>query len=137
MEGVTTAIVAFIFACLVWPHLVKNKTQFYSSIGLVMLILLLDAIGHMAESGPLPRVMYVLSAILQMLTILVLVMCVGGLSPRELAGEVSEAVDTLRHGEQKPVLVPLKGEQPMPKEEPPPVRQTITINDEDNSLPLE
>jgi len=137
MEGVTTAIVAFIFACLVWPHLVKNKTQFYSSIGLVMLILLLDAIGHMAESGPLPRVMYVLAAILQMLTILVLVMCVGGLSPRELAGEVSEAVDTLRHGEQKPVLVPLKGEQPMPKEEPPPVRQTITINDEDNSLPLE
>src|SRR3954468_4933895 len=138
MEGVTTAIVAFIFACLVWPNLVKNKTQFYSTIGLVMLILLLDAIGHMASGdGPLPRGMYVLAALLQMLTILVLVMCVGGLTPRELAGEVTEAVDTLRHGEQKPVLVPLKGEQPMPREERPPGRQTITLDDNDTSLPLE
>ena len=139
MEGVTTAIVAFIFACLVWPHIVKNKTQFYSAIALVMLILLFDAIGHMANpaDSALPHVMYVLSAILQMLTILVLVMCVGGLTPRELAGEVSETIDTLRHGEQKPVLVPLKGEQPMPREEPLPQRQTITIDDEDDdSLPL-
>ncbi|MDB5288973.1 MAG: hypothetical protein JWL69_214, partial [Phycisphaerales bacterium] len=24
MEGVTTAIVAFIFVCIVYPHLVKN-----------------------------------------------------------------------------------------------------------------
>ena len=138
MEGVTTAIVAFIFACLVWPHLVKNKTQFYSSIGLVMLILLLDAIGHMAAGdGPLPRVMYVLEELLQILTLLVLVMCVGGLTPRELAGEVSEAVDTFRHGEKKPVLVPLKGEQPIPREEKPVVRQTITLDDKDTSLPLE
>jgi len=79
----------------------------------------------------------VLAALLQMLTILVLVMCVGGLTPRELAGEGSEAVDTLRHGEQKPVLVPLKGEQPMPREERPPGRQTITLDDNDTSLPLE
>ena len=139
MEGVTTAIVAFIFACLVWPSVVKNKTQFYSAIGLAMLIVLLDAIGHMGAGtdGALWRVMYVLAAVLQILTILVLVMCVGGLTPRELAGEVSEAVDTLRHGEKKPVLVPLKGEQPMPREAPPPPRQTITLDEEDNSLPLE
>ena len=139
MEGVTTAIVAFIFACLVWPHIVKNKAQFYSSIALVMLILLFDAIAHMASSAEsaLPHVMYVLSAILQILTILILVMCVGGLTPRELAGEVSETIDTLRHGEEKPVLVPLKGEQPIPREDPPPTRQTITLDDKDDSIPLE
>ena len=140
MEGVTTAIVAFIFACLVWPHLVKNKAQFYSSIALVMLILLFDAIGHMAaeKDSALHHVMYVLAAIIQMLTILVLVMCVGGLTPRELAGQVSETIDTIRHGEQKSVLVPLKGEQPMPrKERPVPPRQTITLDEQDDSLPLE
>jgi hypothetical protein len=139
MEGVTTAIVAFIFACLVWPNIVKNKPQFYSAIALVMLIVLFDAIGHMsaAPDSALPHVMYVLSAILQMLAILVLVMCVGGLSPRELVGEVSETIDTIRHGEQKPVLVPLKGEQPMPKAERPTPRQTITLDDKDDSLPLE
>jgi hypothetical protein len=138
MEGVTTAITVFIFACLIWPDIVKNKPQFYSSIGLLMVIILFDAIGHMSSGGPLFHVMYVLAAILQMLTILILVMCVGGLSPRELASEVSETIDAIRHGgEQKPVLVPLKGEQPIPKEPEPPPRQTITLNDADNSIPLE
>ena len=137
MEGVTTAIVAFIFACLVWPHIVKNKAQFYCSIGLLMLILLFDAIGHMAAGdSALPHVMYVLAALLQMLAILVLVMCVGGLTAHQLAGEVSDTIDTLRRGEQKPVLVPLKGEQPMPREEKPVGRQTITLDDEDDSIPL-
>jgi len=133
MEGVTTAIVAFIFACLVWPHLVKVKAQYYSAIALLMLIILFDAIGHMAGDGPLPHVMYVLTAIVQMLTILILVMCVGGLSPRELMGEVSESVNQIRQGgEQKPVLVPLKGEQPMPREEKPVQRQTINLDDDDD-----
>jgi hypothetical protein len=139
MQGVTTAIVAFIFACLVWPHIVKVKAQFYSSIALVMLILLFDAIGHMSSTAdsPLPHVMYVLSAILQMLAILILVMCVGGLSPRELAGEVVQTIDTLRHGDQKSVLVPLKGEQAMPREPRETPRQTITLNDNDDAIPLE
>ena len=138
MQGVTTAITGFIFVCLIWPHIVKNKAQFYSSIGLLLVIILLDAIGHMGrdDGSSLAHVMYVLAAILQMLTILILVMCVGGLTPRELAGEVSETIDTIRHGEQKPVLVPLTGEQPMPREEPPPPRQTITLNDEDDSIPM-
>jgi hypothetical protein len=133
MEGVTTGIVAFIFACLVWPHIVKVKAQFYSAIALLMLIILFDAIGHMTFEGPLPRVMYVLAAILQMLTILILIMCVGGLSPRELMGEMSETVQTIRQGgEQKPVLVPLRGEQPMPREERPVPRQTINLDDDDD-----
>lgn len=46
MQGVTTAIVAFIFVCLVYPHVVKHRPQFYVAIGLVLLGILLDAIGH-------------------------------------------------------------------------------------------
>src|SRR5579864_2597450 len=137
MEGVTTAIVGFIFACLIWPHIVKSKPQFYASVGLLLMIVLFDAIGHMpAPDTPLHHVMYVLTAILQMLTILILVMCVGGLSPRELAGEVSHTIHAFRHGEEnKPVLVPLKGEQPMPREEEPPPRHTITLDGDDDLRP--
>jgi hypothetical protein len=53
-----------------------------------------------------------------------------------LAGEVSDTIEAIRHGEQKPVLVPLTGEKPMPKEEEPPPRQTITLNDEDDSISM-
>ena len=139
MQGVTTAIVAFIFACLVWPHLVKVKAQFYSAIGLVVFIIIFDAIGHMGgdEHNVLWHVMYVLAAVFQVLTILILVMCVGGLSPRELAGEFSETVQTIRQGgEQKSVLVPLKGEQPMPREETPVERHTINLDDDDDGIQL-
>ena len=31
MEGVTTAIVLFVFACVILPSLVKNRTQFYAA----------------------------------------------------------------------------------------------------------
>ena len=142
MEGVTTAIVGFIFVCLIWPSMVKSKPQFYSSIGLLMVIILFDAIAHMAlnkEDSALFRVMYVLTALLQMLTVLILVMCVGGLSARELHGEFSDTIQAIRRGgDEKSVLVPLKGEQPMPKEDQPPPRQTITLSDkDDSSIPLE
>lgn len=122
MQGVTTAIVGFIFVCLVYPRLVKHRPQFYSALGLVLLIILLDAIAHMAmdpkePDGALVRVMYVFVALLQILAILILVLCVGGLSVRELAGEVARTVEVIRRGEDKPVLVPLRGEQPRPREE--------------------
>jgi hypothetical protein len=120
MQGVTTAIVGFIFVCLVYPHLVKHRPQFYSALGLVLMIILFDAIAHIAteQNAALFRVMYVLTALLQILTILILVLCVGGLSVRELAGEVAHTVEVIRRGETKPVLVPLRGEQPRPREEP-------------------
>lgn len=130
MQGVTTAIVAFIFACLVWPHLVKHKPQFYSALGLVLIVILFDAIGQMTGTpGPLHSVMYVLAALVQIVTILLLVLCVGGLTVRELAGDVARTIDVIRHGEDKPVLVPMTGEVPKPREESAPAR--YTINDDE------
>lgn len=130
MQGVTTAIVAFIFACLVWPHLVKHKPQFYSALGLVLIVILFDAIGQMAPTpGPLQRVMYVLGALVQIVTILLLVLCVGGLTVRELAGDLAHTVDVIRHGENKPVLVPMTGEMPKPREESAPARYSINETD--------
>lgn len=141
MQGVTTAIVGFIFVCLVYPHIVKHKAQFYSAIGLVLLAILFDAIGHMdseTKGGALIRVMYVLAALVQIITILVLVLCVGGLSVRGLAGEVANAVEVIRRGETKPVLVPLRGEQPRSREEQEPVvAPAAKVTPNDSPIPLE
>lgn len=137
MQGVTTAIVGFIFVCLVYPRLVKHKPQFYSAIGLVLLIILFDAIAHMWQDGGLTRVMYVLTALLQIVAILTLVLCVGGLSVRELAGEVANTVEVIRRGETKPVLVPLRGEQPRQKEEEAPIPPAPPPVKDDSSIPLE
>ena len=118
MEGVTTAIVAFIFACLIWPHIIKHKPQFYSAVGMILLVILFDAIGHIHKDTSLSAVMYVFVALLQIMTILLLLLCVGGLTVAELRNEVSETVQAIRRGnvEDKPVLVPLRGEVPMPRE---------------------
>lgn len=141
MEGVTTAIVGFIFVCLVYPRLVKHKPQFYSAIGLVLLIILFDAIAHMDAKenggGALTRVMYVLSALLQIVTIVTLVLCVGGLTVRDLAGEVAHTVEVLRRGETKPVLVPLRGEQPRQKDEESVAPPAPAVAKDDSPIPLE
>jgi hypothetical protein len=124
MQGVTTAIVAFTFACLVYPHWVKSKPQYYAALGLVLVTILFDAIGHMqTDDGGLRHVMYVLAGLVQILNIIVLVMCVGGLSMNDLAGEVTNSFEVIRRGDDKPVLVPLTGEQPKVRDERPAVRE--------------
>ena len=40
MEGVTTAIVAFVFVCIIFPHIIKNRPQYYAAVALVLLSIL-------------------------------------------------------------------------------------------------
>ena len=52
MHGVTTAIVAFILACLIFPKVVKNKPQYYAAVGLVLGVIFFDALAKtIAASG--------------------------------------------------------------------------------------
>ena len=51
LDGVTTALVAFLFACLIFPHLVKNKTQYYVSLASVVLIILIHTLGLVFRSS--------------------------------------------------------------------------------------
>ena len=125
MQGVTTAIVGFIFACLIWPGMVKNKPQYYSALGMVLVVILFDAIGQMSQ-GTLNHIIYILAAILQMLAMVVLVMCVGGLTPRQFAREVAQTIEAIRHGEDKgPVIVPRTGEVPKKPEPEPSARISL------------
>ena len=117
MEGVTTAIVGFIFVCVVFPHLVKNKAQWYAALAAVVLVILLQTLGIVFGAGFRTFAAF-MTGLLQIGAILLLILSAGGLSPRELAGEMKRAYEVIRRGEQeKEVIIPITGQQPRPRED--------------------
>ncbi|HEX4053544.1 MAG TPA: hypothetical protein VHX86_04695 [Tepidisphaeraceae bacterium] len=110
MQGVTAVVVGFIFLCLAMPSLVKNKNQYYVALICIVAVIFLDAIAHMMpESAPAPRaVFYVMTAFAQIIAIVMLVLCTGGLTFRELKGDM---IEVLRRGEtEKEIIIPLSDE---------------------------
>jgi hypothetical protein len=118
MEGVTTALVAFIFACVIFPHLVKNKTQFYGAFAAVIGIILLHSLNTMINSFGFQLFAGALTGILQVSALVLLFLAAGGITLKELGSEMSRAYEVIRRGEnEKTVIVPLSGEMPKPREE--------------------
>src|SRR5262245_54409176 len=52
MEGVTTVLAAFVFVCVCYPQLVKNRTQFYAAFTSVAVIILLFSLSVMLKDSP-------------------------------------------------------------------------------------
>src|SRR5687768_14286763 len=100
MHGVTTAIIGFIFVCIVWPHLIKHRAQFYAAIAVAMLIILVDAAGWMIGAPNATSAFrvfaYVVCALLQVIAIVLLLLSAGGLTPRELGKEFANAYEVMR-----------------------------------------
>src|SRR5258708_2798282 len=127
MDGVTTAIVLFIFFCIAYPTLVKRRAQYYAAVAAVLFLLLLRCVGTMVgtsvsvEDGVptvhngFARFVEAMTYLLQFVAILLLMMSAGGLTARELVGEMGEALDEIRGGDAKTVIVPLTGEVPPPR----------------------
>src|SRR5215216_3700062 len=116
MQGVTTAIVAFIFFCVIFPERVKNRPQFYAALGLIGAIILLDAISYMIGDSKFRVFTYFATACLQVGAILVLFMAAGGLSWNDLKGEFGNAYEVIRRGgEEKEIIIPLTGQKPKPR----------------------
>jgi hypothetical protein len=113
MQGVTTAIVGFIFACVIWPHLVKNRPQFHAGLILLLLIILLDAAAYVAAaSAALRALAYGLIALLQVGAILMLFFSAGGVTPRDVLGGIRGAIEVIRRGEsEKEIIIPLSGQK--------------------------
>lgn len=110
MQGVTAAMVGFIFLCVAMPSLVKNKNQYYVALICTVAVIFLDAVAHMMpESAGAPRaVFYVLTAFAQIIAIVMLVLSTGGLTFRELKGDM---IEVLRRGEtEKEIIIPLSDE---------------------------
>jgi hypothetical protein len=116
MEGVTTAIVGFIFVCIIYPRLVRNHPQFYTAFALVVLMLFFTSIARMINSEKFWTFVGGLNGLLQVSALVLLVLSTGGLSLRELTGEFRNAFEVIRRGEsEKEVIVPLTGEMPKPR----------------------
>lgn len=116
MEGVTTAIVAFIFVCVLFPKLVKNPTQFYTAFGMVILMLLFNSVARIFNSDKFTTFVGGLNGLLQLAALFLLVLSTGGLSLKDFAGEFKNAIEVIRRGEsEKEIIVPLTGEVPKPR----------------------
>jgi hypothetical protein len=112
MEGVTTAIVAFILACLIFPHVIKNKPQYYGAVACVLLIILFSALSVMIGKPGFTNFAIVMMSLLQVGAIFLLILSAGGLSVKDLAGDLADTIEVVRRGGDKEVIVPLRGEMP-------------------------
>jgi len=113
MDGVTTAIVAFILACLIFPHVIKNKPQYYGAVACVLLIILFGALDAMIGGIGFHRFAMVMVSLLQIGAIFLLILSAGGLTVKDLAGELANTFEVVRRGgEDKEIIVPLRGEVP-------------------------
>lgn len=114
MQGVVTALVAFLLACLIWPQIVKNKPQYYAAFGCVLLIILLETLMLMfsgTEAGSKFQVFG--GTCVGFLCIAALVLCVlfaGGMTVKDLTGEIKGTYEVIRRGEtDKEIIIPQRG----------------------------
>ena len=141
-EGVTAVILAMLFVCLVFPSLVKDRRQFYAAVAIECCILLLYTLSLMLQRSGFIVFAGAISGFLQILAILMIVMSVGGLTPRQLAGDIAGAYEVIRRGEtEKEVIIPISS-QNIPRPAPPaaraeePQKKVYTLDPEGNDIPL-
>lgn len=110
-DGVKTAIIGFIFICIVFPHVIKSKPQYYMALASVLLSMFFQILIALFASDPyhgFGSVCTIFSHFLDMLAILLLVMAAGGLSVKDLAGDMARAYEVMRRGEEeKEIIIPL------------------------------
>jgi hypothetical protein len=113
LDGVTTVLVLFMFTCLVMPSLVRNRNQFYAGLAAVLGLIVLHTAALMFDTSPAwINLTAVGTGFLQLAAILLFVLCVGGLTAKQLAGDMARAYEVMRRGEtHKEVIIPI-GDQP-------------------------
>jgi predicted PurR-regulated permease PerM len=133
MDGINTAVVGYLLLCMLWPHLVKSKAYYYLSLAAVLLYILLSALGACFAGYGISRAIAVVATLTCGFALVLAVLASGGLTIREFAGEMGSAFDAFRRGEDqdKPVIVPITGEQPKKRDEADP-RDRYAVNDDQN-----
>jgi hypothetical protein len=113
MEGVTTALVAFLFVCIVYPQLVQNRPQYYAAWALVLLIIGLSTLEQLVSNAGLHAFLVVMTGVFQIGGILLVILSCGGVTIRGLADDIGKTIDVVRRGgEKETIIIPLTGEQP-------------------------
>ena len=119
-DGVTTAVVAFCFVCVLFPHIVKNKTQFYAGFTSILLVILLHSLALMfGYTWPGLQVFVgAATCLLQIIAIVTLFLCAGGITLKQLGSDMARAYEVIRRGEEeKTIIVPIHGDMPNKRED--------------------
>jgi hypothetical protein len=132
MDGVITAIIGFIFVCIVFPSIVKNRPQFYGALLLVLIAFLFDNIARQTtEHNNFRTFAVIMDTFLVIGSILLLILSAGGLGMRDLAADIGKTIEVVRRGgEKETIIVPRTGEMPKVRETPEPQRERISLDDE-------
>jgi len=117
MEGVITAIVAFIFTCIVFPSLVKNRPQYYGALALILLAIFLDALSATLDKGTFRGFVTMADAIIVIVSIALLMLATGGLSARDLAADIGKTIEVVRRGGEKETIIVPMSEKPLSEDE--------------------
>lgn len=111
-EGIATACVAFIFVCIIYPRLVKNRPQFYFGFLAIVVTLFLHVLGAIFGAVEFARFIHAFSGLLLLVAFVLLVLATGGLSLRELSGEIRGAIEVVRRGEtEREIIIPRSAQQ--------------------------
>lgn len=107
-EGVTAAVIGFIFLCIAFPHLVKKRQPFYLALWVVIGVILLQSIREMLQKVEiLPNIILGFCGLLLIVAVLALVVATGGFSIGELK---SNLIEVVRRGEEeKEYIIPIGG----------------------------
>ncbi len=106
MEGVTSALVLFVFVCVLFPRLIDSRPQYYVGFALTLLCVLLT--GFVSRHWVVGSVLVVV----QVGAILTLFLAAGGLTVRGLTREMASAFEVIRRGEKdKEIIIPIGQEQ--------------------------
>ena len=115
MEGVTTAIVLFVFVCILFPRLIDNRPQYYMAFACTLLIILGSAVATLLGPSDAARFVILGVAILQVAAVLLLFLSAGGLTARGLTKEMAGAFEVMRRGETtREVIIPIGGQKDAP-----------------------
>ena len=112
LDGVTTVLTAFLFVCLVLPSLVRNRPQYYAAMACLLGVILCHTVALVFDaSTSVVTGLSVATGALQLAAFLLLVLSVGGLTVKQLAGDMARAYEVVRRGEtEKEVIIPIGGQ---------------------------
>jgi len=127
MEGITTALVLFLFAGLIVPRLIKNRQQFYIGFGCILLIILMMTLSLMIQRPFMQVFGGVVVGLSQLIALIAFFMSAGGLSLNDIGKEFQGAYEVIRRGsEEKEVIIPLTGQRPPERVDSPRERIDLT-----------
>jgi hypothetical protein len=108
MEGVTAAIVAWVFVCLYFPQMIRNRPQFYAGVMMLAGTMLLAALAAII-GGAFVGFAGAMGQLLQTIKFVLMVAATGNVSAKQLGKEFGNVIEVMRRGEtEKEIITPRK-----------------------------